>query len=79
MNIKPASNLSPKGFAMDASKQNVIDAELEEILSRQKAAIKVVGAGGAGNNTINRITEVGVAGAETLAINTDAQDLLYTS
>ncbi|MBN2367881.1 cell division protein FtsZ [Candidatus Woesearchaeota archaeon] len=66
-------------MTMDFSKQNVLDAELEEILSRQKATIKVVGAGGAGNNTINRITEVGVVGAETLAINTDAQDLLYTS
>ena len=60
-------------------KPNVIDAELEELLSRQKATIKVVGAGGGGNNTINRITEVGVTGAETIAINTDAQDLLYTS
>jgi len=77
--IKPASNLSPKGFTMDVSKQNVIDAELEEILSRQKATIKVVGTGGAGNNTINRITEVGVTGAETIAVNTDAQDLIYTS
>ncbi|MCX6710201.1 MAG: cell division protein FtsZ [Candidatus Woesearchaeota archaeon] len=56
-----------------------IDAELEEIVGRQKATIKVVGCGGAGNNTINRITEVGVTGAETIAINTDAQDLLYTN
>ncbi|MEM0230753.1 MAG: cell division protein FtsZ [Candidatus Woesearchaeota archaeon] len=56
-----------------------IDAELEELVARQKATIKVVGCGGGGNNTINRITEVGVVGAETIAINTDAQDLLYTT
>lgn len=56
-----------------------LDAELEELLSQQNAKIKVVGAGGAGNNTINRINEVGIIGAETIAINTDAQDLLYTS
>ncbi len=55
-----------------------IDEELEGLLSRQRAAIKVVGCGGGGNNTINRISEVGVTGAETVAINTDAQDLLYT-
>ena len=61
------------------TRSNVVDAELEEFLSRQKASIKVVGAGGAGNNTINRITEVGVIGTETIAINTDAQDLLYTT
>ncbi|MFH0867960.1 MAG: cell division protein FtsZ, partial [Candidatus Woesearchaeota archaeon] len=56
-----------------------IDAELEQILAKQKAAIKVVGAGGGGNNTIQRISEVGIVGAETIAINTDAQDLLYTT
>ena len=54
-----------------------IDEELEQLLALQKARIKVVGCGGAGNNTINRITEVGISGAETIAINTDAQDLLY--
>lgn len=59
--------------------KNILDAELEELLSNQKAKIKVIGAGGGGNNTINRITEVGVHGAETIAINTDAQDLLYTT
>jgi len=56
-----------------------IDAELEEILSQQKTRIKVIGAGGGGNNTINRISEVGVKGVQTIAINTDAQDLLYTT
>lgn len=59
--------------------ENVIDAELEELLSNQKAKIKVIGAGGGGCNTINRIAEVGIVGTETIAINTDAQDLLYTS
>lgn len=56
-----------------------VDAELEEFLAKQKATIKVIGTGGGGNNTINRITEVGIKGAETIAINTDAQDLLYTT
>ncbi|MBI2008253.1 hypothetical protein HYS82_01205 [Candidatus Amesbacteria bacterium] len=56
-----------------------IDAELEQLLARQRATIKVVGCGGGGNNTINRMSEVGIVGAETIAINTDAQDLLYTT
>lgn len=60
-------------------KVNALDAELEELLSRQRAKIKVFGCGGGGNNTINRITEIGIVGAETIALNTDAQDLLYTS
>ena len=77
IDIKDDFQSSPKGISI--SKPHDLDRELQEILDRQKAAIKVIGAGGAGNNTINRITEVGVAGAETVAINTDAQDLLYTS
>jgi len=56
-----------------------IDAELEQLLSKQRAAIKVVGTGGGGNNTIQRMSEVGIVGAEMIAVNTDAQDLLYTT
>jgi len=55
-----------------------IDEELEKLLSSKKARIKVVGVGGAGNNTLNRIAEIGIVGAETIAVNTDAQDLLAT-
>ena len=54
------------------------DEELRQLLERRKTRIKVVGAGGAGNNTITRLMHVGIVGAETIAVNTDAQDLLYT-
>jgi cell division protein FtsZ len=37
--------------------------------------IVIVGCGGAGNNTINRLHQIGVRGAETVAINTDKQHL----
>jgi cell division protein FtsZ len=37
--------------------------------------IVIVGAGGAGNNTVNRLYNIGVTGAETVAINTDKQHL----
>ncbi|MBR9677823.1 MAG: cell division protein FtsZ [Nanoarchaeota archaeon] len=60
----------------DMSRTLDVDAELEELLSKKKAAIKVVGVGGAGNNTITRMTDVGIKGAELIAMNTDAQDLL---
>ncbi len=56
-----------------------VDEELKRLLANQKTRIKVIGCGGGGNNTINRISEVGVKGIQTVAINTDAQDLLYTS
>jgi cell division protein FtsZ len=40
-----------------------------------QARIMVVGCGGGGTNTINRLTEMGVAGAATVACNTDAKHL----
>jgi cell division protein FtsZ len=55
-----------------------IDKELKKLLETRKANIRVVGSGGAGNNTITRMMEVGIVGAETIAVNTDAQDLLYS-
>ncbi len=61
-----------------SQKSHPYDEELKDIISKKRARIKVVGAGGAGNNTITRLMQIGIAGADTLAINTDAQDLLYT-
>lgn len=55
-----------------------IDEDLRSIIEQSRANIYVVGAGGAGNNTISRLTEIGIEGAETLAVNTDAQDLFYS-
>src|SRR6056297_2663659 len=37
--------------------------------------IVIVGCGGAGNNTVNRLYNIGVEGADTVAINTDKQHL----
>jgi cell division protein FtsZ len=40
------------------------------------ARIVVVGTGGAGNNSVTRLTDVGVRGANTIAINTDVKQLV---
>ncbi len=55
-----------------------IDQELEDIIQRSRAKICVVGTGGGGNNTVSRLTEIGIEGAETISMNTDAQDLFYS-
>lgn len=52
--------------------------ELIRLLETARAKIRVVGVGGGGCNTIERMTEIGITGAETFAVNTDAQDLLNT-
>ncbi|MCX6751047.1 MAG: cell division protein FtsZ [Candidatus Pacearchaeota archaeon] len=66
---------------IEAKNQEVldIDRELEEILKRNSARIKVIGIGGGGGNTLSRMKEIGIKGGEMIAINTDAQDLLYTN
>jgi cell division protein FtsZ len=42
------------------------------------ASIKVVGCGGAGQNTINRMIESGLSGVDFISINTDNQ-AIYNS
>jgi len=56
-----------------------IDKELAELLKKQTAKIKVIGVGGGGGNSLSRMREIGIKGGELIAINTDAQDLLYTN
>jgi cell division protein FtsZ len=43
--------------------------------TRRGARIKVVGVGGGGGNAVNRMVEVGLAGVEFIAANTDEQAL----
>ncbi len=64
---------------MNNSSNAEIDKELEAILKRQSARIKVIGVGGGGGNTTSRMREIGIKGGEIIAINTDAQDLLYAN
>ena len=52
------------------------DAELIDLLQKLKTNVKIIGVGGAGCNTIARISEEGIVGAELYAANTDAQHLL---
>jgi len=59
--------------------ENELDKELEELIQRQTTRVKVVGCGGGGGNSISRMKEIGIKGCEIIAVNTDAQDLLYTN
>ncbi|MDZ7264912.1 MAG: cell division protein FtsZ [candidate division KSB1 bacterium] len=54
------------------------DEELQSILNEHRTIIRVVGTGGAGNNTISHLKDVGINGVETVAVNTDAQALLFS-
>ncbi|MFB6137549.1 MAG: cell division protein FtsZ, partial [Halobacteriaceae archaeon] len=52
------------------------DDELEAVLQELETDITVVGCGGAGSNTVNRMSEEGIHGADLVAANTDAQHLV---
>ncbi|MEK6928187.1 MAG: cell division protein FtsZ [Nanoarchaeota archaeon] len=58
---------------------NDVDRELEELLHKNSARIKVVGCGGGGGNSVSRMKETGIKGCEIITVNTDAQDLLYSN
>lgn len=51
--------------------------EIRRVLAGLRTVIKIVGTGGAGSNTVNRIAEEGIYGADLIALNTDAQHLLH--
>jgi cell division protein FtsZ len=53
-----------------------INAELEAMLSELTTNIKVIGCGGGGSNSTQRMIDEGIKGAELVALNTDAQHLL---
>ncbi|ADQ68055.1 cell division protein FtsZ [Halogeometricum borinquense] len=52
------------------------DEELKNVLQDLQTDITVVGCGGAGGNTVNRMHEEGIKGAKLVAANTDVQHLV---
>jgi len=75
---KPGISTAPRARVPEAAR-SLTNEELEQVLQQAQARIAIVGCGGAGCNTISRMMGVGILGAETIALNTDAQDLLYTT
>ncbi|MFW9866649.1 MAG: cell division protein FtsZ [Candidatus Thorarchaeota archaeon] len=55
------------------------DKYLADLLKVLKVKSLVVGVGGAGNNTISRLEDMGMNNADTVNINTDAHDLYYSN
>jgi len=68
-----SEKLGPKGKKVVKGQH---DDELIKLLEASKAKIRVIGVGGGGCNTVDRMSEVGIHGAETYVVNTDAQDLI---
>jgi len=60
----------------NAEQEDVVSSnDVEEFDQFGDPRIVVVGCGGAGNNTVNRLHNIGIEGADTIAVNTDKQHL----
>ncbi|MFB6070461.1 MAG: cell division protein FtsZ [Halanaeroarchaeum sp.] len=60
----------------DGQTGQVSDDDLQDVLEDLQTKITVVGCGGAGSNTIDRMFEEGITGADLVAANTDVQHLV---
>lgn len=65
-----------KSAAENSEKEGRYDSESIEGFG--EARILVVGSGGAGNNTLTRLSSLQIHGAELIAVNTDKQQLEHT-
>jgi cell division protein FtsZ len=75
--IDEALSRAEREVRTDPSSMVRSDEDLISVLEELTTVIRVIGAGGGGSNTIDRLAEAGIQGAELYAINTDAQHLLH--
>lgn len=84
--IQPQQPMNYQNYQQQVSPVNAFDSippvtngdeDLRRVLASIKTVIKVFGCGGAGSNTVARIVEEGIYGADLYALNTDAQHLLH--
>ncbi|WP_134669232.1 cell division protein FtsZ [Halorussus marinus] len=74
---EPSRQPTSGGAAQDVTPSGTMtDEELKDVLQDLQTDITVVGCGGAGGNTVNRMAEEGIHGAKLVAANTDVQHLV---
>jgi cell division protein FtsZ len=61
-----------ESFIRTAKKREIVQSKEDNL---GYANIKIVGCGGAGNNTIDRLMKIGIRGAKCVSVNTDRQHL----
>lgn len=71
-----ATGVDESGVSSGRDSGEMTDEELQGVLEDLETNITVVGCGGAGSNTVNRMHEEGIHGARLVAANTDVQHLV---
>jgi cell division protein FtsZ len=70
------TSTTPNSSTMPNNSASKTDEELQGVLEDLKTKITVVGCGGAGCNTLDRMVTEGIDGADLVATNTDVRHLL---
>lgn len=73
--VAPPASIPPMPYSAD-KKSSTDDEEILKFLKETEQKILVIGAGGSGTNTLDRLFEMGTQGITTIGMNTDAKHLL---
>ncbi len=68
--------MQEKKLVQDATPKSKDDEEILKFIEQTEQKIFVVGAGGSGGNTLDRLFQMGTKGVSLIAMNTDAKHLL---
>ncbi|HID72340.1 TPA: cell division protein FtsZ, partial [Candidatus Micrarchaeota archaeon] len=72
----PAQTVQEQQFVKDAVPPSKDDEDILKFIEQTEQKITVVGAGGSGGNTLDRLFQMGTQGVSLVAMNTDARHLL---
>jgi len=68
--------VADRRLPQDVTPRSKDDEELLKFIEETKQNIYIIGAGGSGSNTLDRLFEMGISGVNLIAMNTDARHLL---
>jgi len=69
--------MAERHIVQDIAPKSKDDEEILKFIEESRPNIYVVGAGGSGSNTLDRLFQMGTSGVNLLAMNTDARHLLH--
>ncbi|MEW6748642.1 MAG: cell division protein FtsZ [Candidatus Micrarchaeota archaeon] len=69
--------LVERRILQDITPKTKDDEEILKFIEESKPNIYVIGSGGSGSNTLDRLFQMGIAGVDLIAMNTDARHLLH--
>lgn len=75
--IQPPQTQVERKILQDIAPKSQDDEEILKFIEESHPNIYIVGAGGSGSNTLDRLFEMGVAGVNLVGMNTDARHLLH--